>query len=181
MKVTAGETFFKSLKKIGDQSIPWKWAFWEDKYLELKWIFWAIRKYWKITIQMRPWDRGYIIQMMKFQITILKEYIEKHEREIDETRIPKEKNMSRVIELMNHYENDDHAERCGYIHVDFEFVPFVDDKHPEEMGLTEMVSKETPKEEKINKKALKDSHKLQQKEWNEMFDIMKKDMQGWWD
>ena len=61
-------------------------------------------KYAPIIWNTRPWDYKYILDMMKFQIQILHDYIKDRELECDETRIPKELDMKKVIDIIGQYE-----------------------------------------------------------------------------
>lgn len=175
MKVKATDTFFDSLEKIMDATKFWKLQFWKDKYYELKWIIWSIKNYYKIVPDMRPWDYSCVLLMLKHQIKILSDYIEKYGIEIEKDRLPRVEKMKRFIELANNHLEDNYFDRCRFIHKDFVFEPIEGDDN-----LTEIKLNETEEEEKHNLKAMKGAHKLQEKEWNEMFEILK-EMRGWWD
>lgn len=176
MEVRFADTFWPSFKKMIDSENPFRWAFWKTQWWNLKRSLWALRKYFRITTKMVPWDYGSVLEMMKFQITLLADYIEKKGIEIDEDRLPKVEKMRRFIELAEHKLEDDYAERCGFDHgFDFEFQP-VDGNE----NLSKLETNETPEQKKKNAKAIEDAHKLEEKEWNEMFELLK-DMRRWWD
>jgi len=179
MDVIATDSFGKSLRKLINTGNWWRWEFYEDKYYDLKWILWAIKKYFKIVITMRPWDGGYILKMLRFQIDILREYLETKGIEVDESRLPKIERMKKFIELADDKIEDNYAERCGYVHFDITWEECKDDKPK---GCYQMVVLDKDKEQDDkNTVALKKGHELEEKEYKEMFEILGTDMRGWWD
>ena len=84
--------------------------FWEDLYYDAKWSIWALVKYFKITIKMRPWDYLYVLMMLEHQVNLLKKCIE-NGNEADESRIPKVVKINRFLELLNGVIKDDYYER----------------------------------------------------------------------
>jgi len=176
MEVRISDTFTKSLKKLENMNYFWRWEFYQDKWRNFKRSLWALRKYFKITTKMVPWDYSSILNMMKFQVEILSDYIEHQGIEVDEDRIPKVERMKRFIELANNKIEDNYAERCGYdSDYGFDFIPVMGNEK-----LSQLVSTAPKEVEEKNKKALDDSHKLEEKEWDEMFELLK-DMRSWWD
>jgi hypothetical protein len=171
MKVIAKDSFFKSIKKLIDSRNPFKLIFWRYKWLDFKGAIWALWKYFRITTKMVPWDYSSILEMMKFQITILADYLEHKGIEVDKDRLPKIKKMRRFIELADHHLKDDYFERCNFNYDNSEFEK-IDEGY-------ELVHKD----EKINEEnriALKSGYDLEKEEWNEMIKILK-DMRSWWD
>lgn len=177
MEIRFADTFWKSFKRnVIDVDMPWTLSFWRDKWYHLKRSLWALRKYFRITTKMVPWDYSSVLEMMKFQIGILADYLDTKGIEVDEGRLPKIQKMRRFVELAEHKLEDDYAERCGFDH-DYEFVFEPVEGNP---NLSKLETNETPEQEANNIKALKESHKLEEKEWNEMIDLLK-DMRSWWD
>ena len=157
--------------------------FWEDMYYNIKWGLWALRKYFRVVWGMRDYDYHYNLHMMKFQLELLCERIEFRGNEVEEDRMKKVKDMRRVIELINNVLEDNFAERCGYDHnYKIKLVKCEDNSE-----FFELVTTETVEQKEVNSKALNKSFKLQEDEWNELWDIIKKGrvadcgMQGWWD
>lgn len=167
MKLTFSEKFMKSLDKIKDSRLAHKLEFWKDKYYKLKWTIWALKKYFKVVVQMRPWDYIYVLMMLKFQIEILSDHIKKHSLEIKKTKDVKIKNMEEFIKLANNHLEDNFAERCGYTYP--EYVP--------EMYHNTLKRKES--EEEL-REIFKNSYKLEKQEWNKMLKLLK-DAKGWWE
>jgi len=171
MKVIAQDGFFKSLRRLIDSSNPFRLIFWRYKWLDFKRAIWALWKYFRITTKMVPWDYSSILEMMKFQITILADYLENKGIEVEKDRLSKIKRMRRFIELADHHFNDDYSERCGFNYDNDEFVE------------TDRGFEFKYKDEKINEEnkiAIKSSYDLEKEEWNEMIKILK-DMRSWWD
>lgn len=173
MEIRIANTFWKGFKKMINSENPWRWQFWVHRFYDFKWTIKNFFKYFKIVSKMRPWDFRYNLEMMKFQLEILCNNI-KYGNEIDETRLPKIEKMRRFIELADNQLEDNFADRCGYISRDIEFVK-------DENGIyTINFNNETEEESEQNSKALKESHELEKKEWDEMMDILK-DARSWWD
>ena len=175
MEIKAHAEFFKSLKRIIDTKKPWKLMFWRHNYLDFKRSLWALRKYFKITTKMVPWDYGSVLEMMKFQIEILSNYIEKDGIEIDKDRLPKVERMKRFIELADNQLEDNYFDRCNFLYKDMKFIPVEGDSN-----LVELKFDKTDEEKEHNHKAIKNAHELEEKEWNEMIELLK-DMRSWWD
>jgi hypothetical protein len=176
MEVRMSDTFFKSFNKLNNTYNPWRWEFYQDKWRSFKRAIWALRKYFKVTTKMVPWDSHSVLLMMKFQIEILSDYIEKKGIEIDEDRLPKVENMKRFIELANHKIEDDYSDRCGYDHsYGYDLVPVEDNP-----TIARLVSSAPKEVEENNSRAMKEAHELEEKEWNEMFELLK-EMRSWWD
>jgi len=149
-----------------------------DLYYKLKWSIENFFKYFRIVSRMRPWDFNYLLEMFQFQLKLLKEYIEKYGIEIDKTRLQKVERMEKVIELLDNFLKDDYSERCGYNCKAYK-INFVKLPNKE---LYEMVrKKQLGFKDYDENKIFKNSYKLEEKEWNELFDILKSDLKGWWD
>jgi len=157
--------------------------FWQDQYYNLKWGIWALRKYIPMVWKMRNFDRDYVYMMMKHQLTLLCDRIEYRGLEVEGDRMKKVKDMRRVIELLHNQIEDNFADRCGYdYNYKIDFVECEDKK-----GFWEVVDNKTPEQKENNDRALSESHKLEQDEWEELWDTIKNGkesnigMQGWWD
>ena len=162
MKVIATNSFFKSFR-ISRIS---------DTWFKFKRAIWALYKYFRITTKMVPWDYGSILEMMKFQITILANYLEEKGIEVEKDRLPKIEKMRRFIELADNHIKNDYGNRCGFNYENNEFVLV-------EENLYEFKAKDDDID-KMNEIAIKNSNELEEKEWNEMTEILK-DMNTWWD
>ncbi len=172
MKVVVTDTFIKSFKKmIATESQWWTFWYWRGKYYDVKRAIKNLWIYFPIVIKMVPWDYTTIIRMMKFQTKILCNNIEKYSLEIDEDRFPKIEKMKRFIELAENHLEDNYYERCGW-----EYSKFWAEKDNDSFKIVDDQSKE---QKENNIKAMKKGGELEEKEWNEMFEILK-EMRGWW-
>jgi deoxyadenosine/deoxycytidine kinase len=157
--------------------------FWQDKYYDLKWGIWATYKYFRTVWKMRDYDYNNILVMMKFQLELLCDRIEFRGFEVEEDRMKKVKDMRRVIELLHNQIEDNFTERCGYdYNYKIDFVECEDKK-----GYYEAVDNKTKEQDENNDRALKEASKLEEDEWNELWDTIKNGkhagygMWGWWD
>ena len=175
MDVKIADTFWPSFKKMIDSGNPWKWQYWVHKWYDLKWAIKNYVKYFRIVSRMRPWGSESVLEMMRFQINHLCVTMEKNSNEVNETLDPKIVKMKRFIELADHKIKDDYMERCGFDH-NWE-LKFEDDSEHE--GFSEVLTTETEEQKEKNAKAVKDGHELEEKEWNEMNELLK-DMRSWW-
>lgn len=171
MEVKFADTFWPSFKKMMNSENPRKFEYYKHKWYDFKRALWALRKYFRVTTKMVAWDSGSVIEMMKFQIGILADHIETRGLEVDENRLPKVEKMRKFIKLAEHYREDDYADRCGYEDGNLEMVST-------ESGI-EMVQAD-PDVDRHNARVFKEAHKLQEKEWDEMIELLK-DMRSWWD
>ena len=180
MEVRTTNTFFKSLKKMMDSENPLKFQYYREKWWKFRWILRNLRRYFKPVIHQYDFDFIYVLTMMKFQLGLLATRIDKG-FEVDESRIPKVNNIKRVIELITNIEEDNFKDRCGY-NDDAISINFVEIEDEENKGCYEIEAIKNPGFEDYNsKKILEDSRKLQEEEWKELFSILEKDMNGWWE
>lgn len=172
--------------------------FWKHLWMDIKydWFYWPIKNFFtykKIVSKTRPWDYQFILEMLRFQLNLLNNQIKKHDREMDETRIPKEKDMDRCIELLGNLIEDNYKERCGYIYKDRnwdqmwrpidrsdESYEIFKNENKNDSELFEFVDDETEEEHEKNSKIFAEARELEEKEIDELFNIMK-NYQGWWD
>ena len=168
-------TAIKSMKRyLMDILKPWRFAFWNDKYYNLKWYFWAIYRYHKIVKKMRPWDGNYIYDMVNFQLELLLPRIENgHEEDI--SKMKKVKDIKRLIELLNNHHEENYMSRCGYDD-DFNFNMIkIEGKEGYSLETTE-----TPEQKEKNNKAINESLLLQEQEEEEIGKLFSK-IPSWWD
>mgnify|MGYP001565300421 FL=1 len=175
--------------------------FWSDLYYNTKNGIKSLIIYFPIVWNMRDWDYCHLLQMQKFQIKRLYNYIKKREMEVAETRIPKEKDMERCIEILNNLIEDNYIDKLGGLNsykYPFKFKK-INNKDKEKLTVEyEMIEEEkndiyekvnfgTEKEQEEDSEKIKKAHKLEEEEWKELWDIIKNGknsdfgMQGWWD
>jgi hypothetical protein len=127
--------------------------------------------------------------MLYRSLSITYEGIKERGHEVDETREPKVKAMGRALELLKHKLDDDYVDRAQA-----ELGPLSEwDWEVDEEGV--MIDRDTPKQKKHNRKVFKRAHEIEQKEWKELWEIIKgtkfskkydieydgTDMRAWWD
>ena len=175
MEVRFAKTFWPSFKKMIDSENPLRWQYWVHKWYDLKWAIRNYRKYSRVVADMRPWDSHSVIKMMRFQIDYLSKTMEKNSMEVEESLKPKIEKMNRFVELADHYMEEDYADRCGFDHdYDFTFEPVEGEPKLSQLGSTE-----TPEQKENNIRAIREGHELEEKEWEEMMELLK-DMRSWW-
>jgi len=128
-------------------------------------------RYFKIVWNHREWDYGFVLRMLKFQLTDLGNCIANgHEEE--KSRDKKVKNIQRVCEILVNIEKDDYLERSGWIPGNVEFV-----RKDDNIFETKFDNRQS--EEEINR-IFKKARILEDGEFEEMLELLK-GMKGWWD
>jgi hypothetical protein len=95
-------------------------------------------------------------------------------QEYHNTRTPKEKDLSRVIELINNMRNDNYSNRCGYDDdYDINYIPVPN------TSFDELVDTQTESQKINNKRASIEGMELEEKEWKE-FNVLLFKMREWW-
>jgi len=135
------------------------------------------------------WDYRYTLNMLEKSLTIMEEGMSVKGWEIRETREPKVKAMRRALELLRNNREDNYIERA-----EAELGQLTEwDWEVDENGT--LVNRDTPEQKAHNKVVFKRADELQEKEWKELWEIIKgskysksyddkfdgTDMRGWWD
>ena len=177
MEIIITDSFTKSLEKLANSFKFYRIEYWSEKYYNLKWNIKNLFTYFKIVIQTRPWDYCYMLQMMRFQINLLKQQIESPHslQECDGTRIPKIEKMNRVIELLSNIIDDNFAERSGY-DSDASTDSFIKNEDSNTYLMKTEIIKEGYNLSEIFKKA----RELEKEETDELFSLMRNEFRGWW-
>ena len=124
-------------------------------------------------------DYHSILEFQKFQIEKLLEDV-KNGMESDEGRIPKEKDMTRVIELIGNILEEDFMERCGYDNSRVEFGCFKsNDKSDQDLIELKNVHPNKYSQKEYREIADK-SIELQKKESKELYRILNENSLSWW-
>jgi hypothetical protein len=191
MKVEASESFFESLERLAwyDTKL---WKVWDFIKRTIPRFFKNIWRFRKELAQHEWWDYRYTLEMLYRSLVIMESKM--HDgMEIRETRDKKVEKMQRAIQLLKHKLDDDYTERIEaelgkLILHDWEFEDLGN-------GTSRLIDNDTPAERKHNRKIFKEAHKLEDKEWIELWNILKgtkysktwgdtfdgTDMRGWWD
>jgi hypothetical protein len=155
--------------------------FWTDLYYNIKWGFINFFKYFKIVSKQRPWDYMYMIQMLEFQLIDLEKHMTKYSPEVEEGKDKTITEINKALKLIKNLRDDNYAERCGYnsnYNTWFDELESTKNK-PKEQKLYEMKSDSKQTEEELHK-IFTDATELEKKEFDELFDILKNNMKGWW-
>ena len=191
MKVEASESFFESLERLAwyDTKL---WKVWDFIKRTIPRFFKNIWRFRKELAQHEWWDYRYTLEMLYRSLVIMESKM--HDgMEIRETRDKKVEKMQRAIQLLKHKLDDDYTERIEaelgkLILHDWEFEELENGNH-------RVIDNDTPAERKHNRMIFKEAHKLEDKEWIELWNILKgtkysktwgdtfdgTDMRGWWD
>jgi len=188
MKVQITDSFTKSLKKlIWHQHWLYRTyaTFRYDIPLFLKNIWRFRRELWNH----QWWDYRFNLEMLYRSLSITYKGIKERGHEVDETREPKVKAMGRALELLKHKLDDDYVGRAQA-----ELGPLSNwDWEVDEEGV--LIDRDTPEQKKHNRKVFKRAHEIEEKEWKELWEIIKgtkfskkydieydgTDMRAWWD
>jgi hypothetical protein len=191
MKVETSESFFESLERLAwyDTKL---WKVWEFIKITIPRFFKNIWRFRKELAHHEWWDYRYTLEMLYRSLVIMESKM--HDgMEIRETRDKKVEKMQRAIQLLKHKLDDDYtarieAELGKLILHDWEFEKLENGNH-------RLIDNDTPAERKHNRMIFKEAHKLEDKEWIELWNILKgtkysktwgdafdgTDMRGWWD
>ena len=191
MKVEASDTFFESLERLAwyDTKLCNVWEFIKRTIPRFFKNIWRFRKE---LASHEWWDYRYTLEMLYRSLVIMESKM--HDgMEIRETRDKKVIKMQRAIQLLKHKLDDDYTKRIEaelgeLILHDWEFEELENGNH-------RVIDNDTPAERKHNRKIFKEAHKLEDKEWIELWNILKgtkysktwgdtfdgTDMRGWWD
>ena len=146
-----------------------------ERLYNIKWFFKNVWRYRKgLYYHIRPWDSHGAMWMFKEIIRDIRDTMQDASgaQEVDETRIPKEQDIARLIELIENQMADNYAERCGYDYgYKLEFIP--------EDEAYEMLSTETKEQQEQNDLALSKAQSLEKAEHEELTRLIGK-YRGWW-
>ena len=192
MKLEAPDSFFESLERLAwyDTKL---WKVWEFIKRTIPRFFKNIWRFRKELAQHEWWDYRYTLEILYRSLSIMVVRLEKDGIEVDSSRDKKVTSIKRALELLKHKLDDDYTERIEaelgkLILRDWEFEDLGD-------GTSRLIDNDTPSERKHNRMVFKEAHKLEDKEWIELWNILKgtkysktwgdtfdgTDMRGWWD
>lgn len=192
MDVKITDTFTKSLKRLIMHQTWWYKTYNAIRY-DIPNFFKNIWKFRKELYNHRWWDYMFTLEMLHRSISIMEKDMSTKGLEVRESRDPKVKQMRRAIELLKHKMDDDYIDRAELVIGQLDKTPF--EFEPTEDGLFTLVDNETPEVKEHRHKVYQYARELEDKEWNELWDIFKgtensksyeenydgTDMRGWWD
>ena len=141
------------------------------------------------------WDYTFTLEILYRSLVIMEDGMSKKGTEVAETRNVKVKQIRRAIELLKHKLDDDYLERVEAELGPINYTNFFDDKNWKKLegGNYELIDNDTPEEKKHGRKVFKTARKLEEKEWKELWTIIKgnkfttweefdgTDLRNWWD
>ena len=207
MKIEFADTFTDSLRTLIRHNTWWYKTYTLFRY-DLPRFFKNIWKFRKGLWNHYWFDHHGTLKFLEIGLTDMADRIEKDGMEVDSSRLKKVSKMRRAIELIKNYNEDNYIEMAEkeigklVLH-DWEFEE-VEDKP----GYSRLVDNDTEEEKEHNRKVFERAREIEEKEWSELFTILKgrpspeyqmfldksedkksawdnwfdgSDMRGWWD
>jgi hypothetical protein len=191
MKVEFKDTFFESVEKLVwyDTNL---WKVWSAIRYDIPLFFKNVWRFRKELYNHQWWDYRFHLEMIYRSLSIMEKGMSEKGIEVTETRDVKVQKMRRALELLKHKLDDDYIQRAELelgelTHKSIEFEPI------EGSDSYRLVDTDTPAEKKHARKVYKRARVIEDKEWIELWDIMKgkkfttwenydgSDLRGWWD
>lgn len=119
----------------------------------------------------QDWDYNFNLDLFKKSLQFTHDYMKKDGLEVDEDRLPKVEIMQEVIDAIDkvsYHDFIDEAETQLCVKATMENTSNKDSEF--DWKYTEH-----------SKRVYKLSDELEQKNWNKIWDLIKNNMQGWWD
>ncbi len=192
MKVEFADTFFKSLKRLSMQQTWWYKTYSTIRY-DIPHFIKNIYRFRRELYSHHWWDYRFTLNMLERSLTIMENGMTEKGIEVGEMLEPKLKSMRRALELLKNSREDNFVDRAEaelgeLILSDWLFEETED-------GFHKLVDTETKKDKAHNRKIFKRAVKIEQDEWNELWNIIKgtknskkydsnydgTDMRAWWD
>ena len=192
MKVEFKDSFFESVEKLVWYDTK-MWKVWEAIRYNIPLFFKNVWRFRKELYNHQWWDYRYTLEMLYRSLSIMVVKLEKDGIEEDVSRMKKVAKIKRALELLKHKLDDDYVERAEKELGELYSNPW--EFEPTEDGNYRLIDNDTKDEKEHNSKVFKLAHKLEDKEWIELWNILKgtkysktwgdkfdgTDMRGWWD
>ena len=190
MDVQFKDTFFESVEKLVwyDTKL---WKVWEFIRRGLPNFFKNIWRFRKELYRHEWWDYHFTLEMLYRSLTIMVNKLELQGIEENESRLKKVGKIYRALELIKHKLDDDYVSRAEIELGELPHKPFEFEKM--EDGNYLLVDNDTPAERKHAKSVFKRARQIEEKEWKELWTIIKgnkfttwekfdgTDLRNWWD
>ena len=172
MEIKFADSFGDSLKTMIRHNTWWYKTYDLFRY-DLPRFFkniWRFRKplwnhYW--------FDYNGSLEFMETSYTNMVGNIEKHGNEIDKTRLKKVQAMRRAIEILKNCREDNYLAMAEKELGDLIFNDWEFEDVPDKPGFSQLVDNDTDEERIHNRKIFDRSNEIQEKEWSELFVILK--------
>jgi len=148
-----------------------------DILYNFKQSFHSYRRFFKVIWNYRGFDYQSTLDVLSVCLKLQLESFQdtSYYKEVAETRESKERKIERCLELLANIRTQEYDERCGY---DYNYETYF--KPIAGSDCKTLESTETLEQEIHNKKAMEDAIELEEKEWNELMDILKSDLRNFW-
>ena len=158
MEVKFTQSFFDSFEKMINRE-KWYWKTWDFLRYDVPNGFKNIFFFWRVIWNYRDWDYNFQLRILKRSLEPLAKRIE-NGNEVDISRLKKVEKIHRTIEILEHIGNDSYIEiaekELGY-----------------QTDTTHIFSDEPLAITEANRKIFELSHLIEEKEWIELFEILK--------
>ena len=172
MKVEIANSFFKSLKKLS-----WHHTFiykcWDTIYYDIPRFFRNIILFRKALYNYYWFDSSYMMQFMHICISDMAEKTDKYGNEVKINKDKKVAAMREAAKLIKNKLDDNYIERAEEKLGKLPDHPldFIESK--DHSGCFQFVDHDTPEEKELRTKVYKYARKLEEDEWNQIWDILK--------
>lgn len=169
MKVILTDTFTDSLERLIKRE-RWYWKWWDLVRYGIPRFFRNIWRFRKELWNTYSWDSSYTLKMLKRNLELTADYIEKYGHEVDGPRLKKVAAMRRAIEILTYHTEDTFIELAEkqlgkeYIYQDLEFEPVE--------GTDSYQLKRDDSIEEHNSDIRELSLKIERETWAELFKIL---------
>ncbi len=148
-----------------------------DIIYNLRQSFKSFRRFFKVVWNFRGFDYTSTLKVLDICLKMQLESLQADSKfkEVDETRLPKEAQLQKCLQLLDNILKDDYSERCGYDHnyeVYFQSI--------EGSTCSTMESTATEEQKEHNRKVIEKAHELEEAEWNEFMNILRSDLRSYW-
>ena len=161
MKITFADSFWDSLDRLGREETWWYKTFKLFRYkipmfFENLWFF--RKQLWEF----RSWDYSYNLKLLGRSLEKTVNTIEFHGQEVEISRMKKVAKIKRAIELINSFNEGDYIEKAENVLGELKNLDgWRNDRD------------DTPEEKEHNGKVFKLARKIEDDEWNELWDILR--------
>lgn len=171
MDVVLTDTFVKSLKRLRNRQ-RWFWKAWDCLRYDVPRFLKNLKTYRKDLWHTYQWDTRGALRLLRTNIRITADTIEKYGHEVDESRLKKIEKMRRAVDILNYHIEEDFIslaeQQLGKKVSDWISFESVE-KNP---NWTKVASKATEQEKKDNAEIYALSRKLEKDTWKELFEIL---------
>ena len=199
MEVKFADSFGKSIKALISHN-TWLYKTYHLFCYDLPRFFKNIWRFRSALWNHYWFDYGSTLEFMEISLINMSDNVEKRGLEIDKTRLKKVQSMRRAIEILKNCREDNYIAMAEKELGDLIFNDWEFEDIPDKPGFSKLVDNLTLEEETHNRKVFDRSKEIQEKEWSELFVILKgqdytkfdenidwneqfdgSGLRGWWD